>query len=87
MAKKKILDKDKLWIILSVGTGTMNDADVPNFINQVQNAFRFDESVILIVNPVRGEVNNKIEFYNAEKITPEVVEKFNLKEIIEKMNM
>lgn len=87
MAKKKILDKDKLWIILSVGTGTMNDADVPKFIDQVQNAFRFDESVILIVNPVRGEVNNKIEFYNAEKITPEVVEKFNLKEIIEKMNM
>ena len=87
MTKKKILDKDKLWVILSVGTGTMNDADVSKFIEQVQNAFRFDESVILIVNPVRGEVNNKIEFYNAEKITPEVVEKFNLKEIIEKMNM
>lgn len=87
MAKKKILDKDKLWVILSVGTGTMNDADVPIFIEQVQNAFRFDESVILIVNPVRGDVNNKIEFYNAEKITPEVVEKFNLKEIIENMNL
>ena len=87
MAKKKILDKDKLWVILSVGTGTMNDADVSKFIEHVQNAFRFDESVMLIINPVRGEVNNKIEFYNAEKIIPEVVEKFNLKGIIERMNM
>ena len=81
----QILDKDKLWVVFYISTRGIDDADVPNYFREISNYFKYDKSVNLVIIPTR-EVNSRIEFYNAEKLTPEIIENFNLKRVLEEMN-
>ena len=82
MSKDIILDKDKLWVVAYISICSIDNADVPIYINEFANSFKYDKSVNTIIIPTR-EPESKIEFYNAEKLTPEVLE--HIKKNIEKL--
>lgn len=85
MSENEILDKDKLWVVFYIGIGGIDDADVPIYIREISDYFKYDKSVNVVIIPIR-EFNSRIEFYNADKLTPEIIENFNLKRILEEMN-
>lgn len=73
-----MLDKDKLWIVAYISVKGLNKVTAYQRLAEFRNHYRFDESVNMIVIPVKEPT--RIEFYNLEKAEPTSIEK--LKELM-----
>lgn len=75
MAKLKIKDKDKLWIVYSVNVAGMTKQAAFEVIEHIHKELSsFDDSVISLILPIR-EGNSHIEFYNMQKAKPMTIDK------------
>lgn len=80
MSRKKIKDKDKLWLVYNVNIAGMTVEAANTVIEHVHTILsQFDDSVMSLIVPIR-EGNSHVEFYNLEKAEPSTIEK--LKEFI-----
>ena len=68
-----MLDKDKLWIVITCNIGGLNDSDVVDYLNGVSDAFKYDSSVQTIVLPTRTS-ETRVDFYNFENLNPKTLE-------------
>lgn len=57
----KIFDKDKLYIVVYLAIGTIDNSGIEKYISDFDNTVRF------FILPTR-EPNNRIEFYNGEML-------------------
>jgi hypothetical protein len=81
MAKLKIKDKDKLWIVYSVNVAGMTKQAAIGVIDHINKELStFDDSVVSLIVPIR-EGNSHIEFYNMQKAKPTTIDK--LKNLVE----
>lgn len=75
MAKLKIKDKDKLWIVYSVNVAGMTKQAAFEVIEHIHKELSaFDDSVISLILPIM-EGNSHIEFYNMQKAKPATLDK------------
>lgn len=75
MAKLKIKDKDKLWIVYSVNVAGMTKQAAFEVIEHIHKELSaFDDSVISLILPIM-EGNSHIEFYNMQKAKPTTIDK------------
>ena len=75
-----MLDKDKLWLVFYVNVASLQDADIPAFLQRLSLKFQYDESVQRIIIPTRkGEC--RVEFYNMGNVPPLELDEF--KELVE----
>ena len=80
MIRKKIKDKDKLWLVYNVNIAGMTVEAANTVIEHVHTILsQFDDSVMSLIVPIR-EGNSHVEFYNLEKAEPMTIEK--LKELM-----
>lgn len=68
-----MLDKDKLWIVVTCNVSDICDADVPKYVEDILNLFKYDGSVQTIVIPTRTS-DTRVDFYNFENLTPKTIE-------------
>ena len=68
-----MLDKDKLWIVITCNINGIDDSDIHKYINEVKNVFTYDNSVQTIVLPTRTNETH-IDFYNFENLNPKTLE-------------
>jgi hypothetical protein len=81
------MDKDKLFLVIYLNIASIPSQDVVEYINKVTEVIKFDDSVLRLIVPVRGE-ETKIECINPVLLTEEqykdAEEKINtLKQIVE----
>jgi hypothetical protein len=81
------MDKDKLFLVIYLNIASIPSQDVVEYINKVTEVIKFDDSVLRLIVPVRGE-ETKIECINPVLLTEEqykdVEEKINtLKQVVE----
>ena len=57
------MDKDKLFLIIYINIGNISDSDVSIFLRNFADATTFDESVMRLIIPVRGE-ETRVECIN-----------------------
>ena len=91
----KMLDKDKLFIVVHLGIKLLDDSDVPQYIEEVALHIDegFDESIKVLVLPTRAQSEITLEFFNASAMKYETAEEFttlmkrleNIKNDIEKI--
>ena len=62
-----MLDKDKLWIVVTCNVSDICDADVPKYVEDILNLFKYDGSVQAIIIPTRTS-DTRVDFYNFEII-------------------
>ena len=88
MEEKKILDRDKLWLVFYLKVDGLDTSDIPTYIDSFHNSMRqkFDESVVVLTVPTRGE--NHVQFYSHEKLPSEFLQgcKDKMNELIEILN-
>ena len=58
-----MMDKDKLFLIIYINIGNISDSDVSIFLRNFADATTFDESVMRLIIPVRGE-ETRVECIN-----------------------
>ena len=68
-----MLDKDKLWIVVTCNVSDICDADVPKYVEDILNLFKYDGSVQSIIIPTRTS-DTRVDFYNFENLTPKTIE-------------
>ena len=68
-----MLDKDKLWIVVTCNVSDICDADVPKYVEDISNNFKYDGSVQAIIIPTRTS-DTRVDFYNFENLTPKTIE-------------
>lgn len=68
-----MLDKDKLWIVVTCNVSDICDADVPKYVEDILNLFKYDGSVQTIIIPTRTS-DTRVDFYNFENLTPKTIE-------------
>lgn len=68
-----MLDKDKLWIVVTCNVSDICDADVPKYVEDILNLFKYDGSVQAIIIPTRRS-DTRVDFYNFENLTPKTIE-------------
>jgi hypothetical protein len=80
-----MLDKDKLYIVAYLGLKSIDDADVPGYIEDVTEHISkgFDDSVKFLVIPTR-EKETHIEFFNCEMLKN--LEPEDAQSLIDKLN-
>jgi hypothetical protein len=81
------MDKDKLFLVIYLNIASIPSQDVVEYINKVTEVIKFDDSVLRLIVPVRGE-ETKIECINPVLLTEEqykdAEEKINtLKQVVE----
>lgn len=81
------MDKDKLFLVIYLNIASIPSADVVEYIKKVTEVIKFDDSVLRLIVPVRGE-ETKIECINPVLLTEEqykdAEEKINtLKQVVE----
>ena len=74
-----MLDKDKLILVFYVNISGIHDADVPMYMSEMANAFRFDESILRFIIPVRAESH-------VECINPAVLSEEKREEVEERID-
>lgn len=67
------MDKDKLFLVIYLNITGIHSADVVEYINEVTEVVKFDDSVQRLIVPVRGE-ETKIECINPVLLTDEQYE-------------
>lgn len=74
----KILDKDKLYILVHLGIKNIDDSDIPGYIEEATKhiATDFDESVKVLILPTRKQSEITLEFFNASAMKYETAEEF-----------
>ena len=74
----KMLDKDKLFIVVHLGIKLLDDSDVPQYIEEVALHIDegFDESIKVLVLPTRAQSEITLEFFNASAMKYETAEEF-----------
>ena len=75
------MDKDKLFLVIYLNITDILSEDVVEYINKVAEVTKFDDSVRLLIVPVRGE-ETKIECINPALLTEE-----QYKDVEEKINI
>ena len=69
----KLLDKDKLWFKFIVSVYSLDENDIPNYLNALEKAFKnmFDESVQFVILPTwKPMSSNNVEvLYNPKENT------------------
>jgi predicted metal-dependent peptidase len=65
-------DKDKLWLVISVATGSLKDHEVRQMMAELRNCFKYDESVNTIIIPTKSDT--KISFYNMGNMDPNTID-------------
>ena len=80
-----MLDKDKLYIVSYIGIKSIDDADVPGYIEDVTEHISkgFDDSVKFLIIPTR-EKETHIEFFNGEMLKN--LEPEDAQSLIDKLN-
>lgn len=68
-----MLDKNKLWLVITCNIGHICDSDVTPYINEVSKKFTYDDSVQTIVLPTRTSETH-VDFYNSENLTPKTIQ-------------
>ena len=68
-----MLDKDKLWLVITCNISGLDDIDVVNYLNEISDAFKYDDSVQTIVLPTRTS-DTHVDFYNFENLNPKTLE-------------
>ena len=68
-----MLDKDKLWIVVTCNVSDICVADVPKYVEDILNLFKYDGSVQAIIIPTRTS-DTRVDFYNFENLTPKTIE-------------
>ena len=68
-----MLDKDKLWIVVTFNVAGICDSEVSKYVNELSNIFKYDGSVQTIVIPTRTS-DTRVDFYNFENLTPKTIE-------------
>ena len=68
-----MLDKDKLWIVVTCNVSDICDADVPKYVEDILNLFKYDGSVQAIIIPTRTS-DTRVDFYNFENLNPKTIE-------------
>ena len=68
-----MLDKDKLWLVITCSIKGLNDSDVIKYISEVRSVFTYDNSVQTIVLPTRTNETH-VDFYNFENLNPKTLE-------------
>lgn len=68
-----MLDKDKLWIVITCNVAGICDSDVSKYVSAVSNSFKYDDSVQTIVLPTRTS-DTRVDFYNFENLNSKTVE-------------
>ena len=81
------MDKDKLFLVIYLNIASIPSEDVVEYIKKVTEVIKFDDSVLRLIVPVRGE-ETKIECINPVLLTEEqykdAEEKINtLKQVVE----
>ena len=74
-------DKDKLWLVVSVATGSLKDHEVRKMMAELRNCFKYDESVNTIIIPTKSDT--KVSFYNMGNIDPSTIDEIS--ELIDKL--
>ena len=75
------MDKDKLFLVIYLNITDILSEDVVGYINKVAEVTKFDDSVRLLIVPVRGK-ETKIECINPALLTEE-----QYKDVEEKINI
>lgn len=75
--KDKILDKDKLYIVIYYGVLGIDVSDVSSHIADISKHITFDDSVIKLIVPNPNSNETKIEFFNNEILSKLNSEKIN----------
>ena len=65
-----MMDKDKLFLIIYINVGSISDIDVSAFLKNFAEAITFDDSVMRLIIPVRGE-ETRVECINPVLLTEE----------------
>ena len=68
-----MLDKDKLWLVITCNIAGLDDSDIVNYLNEVSDAFKYDSSIQTIVLPTRTSETH-VDFYNFENLNPKTLE-------------
>lgn len=68
-----MLDKDKLWIVVTCNVAGICDSDVSRYVSEVSNIFKYDDSVQTIILPTRTS-DTRVDFYNFENLNPKTIE-------------
>jgi hypothetical protein len=68
-----MLDKDKLWLVITCNIACLDDSDVVKYLNEVSDAFKYDDSVQTIILPTRTSETH-VDFYNFENLNPKTLE-------------
>lgn len=68
-----MLAKDKLWLVITCNIACLDDSDVVKYLNEVSDAFKYDDSVQTIVLPTRTSETH-VDFYNFENLNPKTLE-------------
>lgn len=78
--------KNKLFIVVYQNIGSIDDSDVPYFLDEIKYTMGelLDDSVILLIVPVRNKETH-IEFFNIENIKTKTLEE--VKELINSLEL
>lgn len=68
-----MLDKDKLWIVITCNVAGICDADVSKYVSEISNIFKYDGSVQTIILPTRTS-DTRVDFYNFENLNSKTIE-------------
>lgn len=68
-----MLDKDKLWIVITCNIKGLNNSDAIEYINEVRSVFTYDNSVQTIVLATKTSETH-VDFYNFENLNPKTLE-------------
>lgn len=68
-----MLDKDKLWVVISCNVAGMCNSDVHKYLSEVSSNFKYDDSVQTIVLPTITS-DSRVDFYNFENLNPKTIE-------------
>ena len=68
-----MLDKDKLWIVVTCNVSDICDADVPKYVEDILNLFKYDGSVQAIIIPTRTS-DTRVDLYNFGNIKNKTIE-------------
>lgn len=68
-----MLDKDKLWLVITCNIACLNDSDAVEYLNEISDRFKYDDSVQTIILPTRTSETH-VDFYNFENLNPKTSE-------------
>ena len=68
-----MLDKDKLWIVITYNVAGVCDSDIPRYVSEISNTFKYDGSVQTIILPTRTS-DTRVDFYNFENLNSKTIE-------------